>query len=127
QREIRDLVAHADFDLSNKKITCKDMIMPSSQGGKVNMQKFMKYKSALAILYRAYLVFIKQINDKKEIKKLNTVLDESVYRLSNSSQNSLTIKILNDLFTIKKKTLSDQGSNDIEISFRSEEHTSELQ
>lgn len=115
QREIRDLVAHADFDLSNKKITCKDMIMPSSQGGKVNMQKFMKYKSALAILYRAYLVFIKQINDKKEIKKLNTVLDESVYRLSNSPQNSLTIKILNDLFTIEKKPLNAYGNNDVNI------------
>ncbi|ENX33411.1 MULTISPECIES: hypothetical protein [Acinetobacter] len=120
QREIRDLVAHADFDLSNKKITCKDMIMPSSQGGKVNMQEFMKYKSVLAILYRAYFVFIKQNNDEKEIKKLNTVLDESVYRLSKSSQNSLTIKILNDLFTIKKKTLNDQGSNDVEISFSEE-------
>ncbi len=120
QREIRDLVAHADFDLSNKKITCKDMIMPSSQGGKVNMQEFMKYKSVLAILYRAYFVFIKQNNDEKEIKKLNTVLDESVYRLSKSSQNSLTIKILNDMFTIKKKTLNDQGSNDVEISFSEE-------
>lgn len=115
QREIRDLLAHADFDLSNKKITCKDMIMPSSQGGRVNMQEFMKYKSALAILYRAYLVFIKQNIDEKEIKKLNTVLDDSVYRLSNSSQNSLTIKILNDLFTIEKKALNAYGNNDVDI------------
>lgn len=29
QREIRDLLAHANFDLSNKKITCRDMIMSS--------------------------------------------------------------------------------------------------
>lgn len=120
QREIRDLLAHADFDLSNRKITCKDMIMPSLQGGKVHMQEFMKYKSALAILYRAYLVFIKQNIDEKEIKKLNTVLDDSVYRLSNSSQNSLIIKILKDLFTIEKKTLNDQRSNNIEISFSEE-------
>lgn len=115
QREIRDLLVHADFDLSNKKITCKDMIMSSHQRGKVNMHAYMKYKNTIAILYRAYLVSIKQNPEDKEIKELNTVLEESVFRLSTSSQSTLTIKMLNDLFTIEKKPLNAHGNNDIFI------------
>lgn len=115
QREIRDLLAHADFDLSNKRITCRDMIMSSMQRGKVNMHAFMKYKNTLAILYRAYLVFIKQNTSENEIKKLNAILDESIFRLSTSPQNTLTIKILKDLFTIEKKPLNVHGNNDVDI------------
>ena len=115
QREIRDLLVHADFDLSNKKITCKDMIMSSHRHGKVNMHAYMKYKNTLAILYRAYLVFKRQNNDDKEIKKLNTIMEESIYRLSISSQNIMTIKILKDLFTIEKRPLNACGNNDIDI------------
>lgn len=115
QREIRDLLTHADFDLSNKKIICKDMIMFSHQRGKVNIHAYMKYKNTIAILYRAYLVSIKQDKDDNEIKKLNTVLEESIFRLSTSSQNSLTIKLLKDLFTIEKKPLNTCGNNDVDI------------
>lgn len=75
----------------------------------------MKYKNTIAILYRAYLVSIKQKNDDKEIKKINTVLDESVFRLSTSAQNTLTIKLLNGLFTIEKKPVNAYGNNDVEI------------
>lgn len=115
QREIRDLLVHADFDLSNKKITCKDMIMSSPRHGRVNMHAYMKYKNTLAILYRAYLVFKRQNNDDKEIKKLNTIMEESIYRLSISSQNIMTINILKDLFTIEKRPLNAYGNNDIDI------------
>jgi len=120
QREIRDLVAHTDFDLSNQKITCKDMIKPSHQHGKVNMHGLMKYKNTIAILYRAYLTFIEKKNDEIEIKKLNTILDESIFRLSTTSQNTLTIKILKDLFTVVKRPLNAYGSNDIEVIFSEE-------
>jgi len=115
QREIRDLLAHADFDLSNKRITCKDMIMSSMQRGKVNMHAFMKYKNTIAILYRAYLVSIKQNTSENEIKKLNTILDESIFRISTSPENTLTIKILKDLFIIEKKPLNIHGNNDVDI------------
>jgi len=120
QREIRDLLTHADFDLSNQKIICKDMIMSSHQRGKVNMHAYMKYKNTIAILYRAYLVSITQNHDDKEIKKLNTVLEESIFRLSTSSQNTLTIKILKDLFTVEKKLLNAYGNNDVDILFSEE-------
>ncbi|WP_410487373.1 hypothetical protein [Acinetobacter indicus] len=89
--------------------------MSSHQRGKVNMHAYMKYKNTIAILYRAYLVSIKPIYDDKEIKKLNTVLDESIFRLSNSSQNTLTIKILTDLFTVEKKPFNANGNNDVNI------------
>lgn len=115
QREIRDLLAHADFDLSNKRITCRDIIMSSMQRGKVNMHAFMKYKNTIAVLYRAYLVSIKQNTSENEIKKLNAMLDESIFRLSTSSQNTLTIKILKELFTIEKKPLNIHGNNDLDI------------
>lgn len=120
QREIRDLVAHTDFDLSNQKITCKDMIKPPHQHGKVNIHGLMKYKNTIAILYRAYLTFIEKKTNEIEIKKLNTVLDESIFRLSTASQNTLTIKILKDLFTIVKKPKNAYGSNDVEVIFSEE-------
>lgn len=75
----------------------------------------MKYKNTIAILYRAYLVFIKQNTSENEIKKLNAMLDESIFRLSTSPQNTLTIKIVKDLFTIEKKTLNTYGNNDVDI------------
>lgn len=120
QREIRDLLSHSDFDLSNKKITCKDMLLSSQQRGRVNMQEFMKYKNTIAILYRAYLISVEMNPNENEIKKLNTVLDESVYRLRSSDQDSLTIKILKDLFTVVKKPLNAYGNNDVEIIFSEE-------
>lgn len=120
QREIRDLVAHTDFDLSSQKITCKDMIKPSHQHGKVNMHGLMKYKNTIAILYRAYLTFIEKKTNEIEIKKLNTILDESIFRLSTASQNTLTIKILKDLFTVVKKPQNAYGSNDVEVIFSEE-------
>lgn len=120
QREIRDLLSHSDFDLSNKKITCKDMLLSSQQRGRVNMQGFMKYKNTIAILYRAYLISVEINPNENEIKKLNTVLDESVYRLRSSDQGSLTIKILKDLFTVVKKPLNAYGNNDVEVIFSEE-------
>lgn len=120
QREIRDLVAHTDFDLSSQKITCKDMIKPSHQHGKVNIHGLMKYKNTIAILYRAYLTFIEKKTNEIEIKKLNTILDESIFRLSATSQNTLTIKILKDLFTVVKRPLNAYGSNDVEVIFSEE-------
>ncbi|MDV5175964.1 hypothetical protein QM090_18010 [Acinetobacter baumannii] len=120
QREIRDLVAHTDFDLSSQKITCKDMIKPSHQHGKVNVHGLMKYKNTIAILYRAYLTFIEKKTNEIEIKKLNTILDESIFRLSTASQNTLTIKILKDLFTVVKKPQNAYGSNDVEVIFSEE-------
>ncbi|HCQ9537832.1 TPA: hypothetical protein OMP89_003189 [Acinetobacter baumannii] len=120
QREIRDLVVHTDFDLSSQKITCRDMIKPSHQHGKVNMHGLMKYKNTIAILYRAYLTFIEKKTNEVEIKKLNTVLDESIYRLSTSPQNTLTMKILKDLFTVVKRPLNVYGSNDVEVIFSEE-------
>lgn len=115
QREMRDLLAQVDFDLPNKKITCRDMFSSYQQESKLNMHAYMKYKNTIAILYRAYLVSVKQNNDDKDIKKLNTVLDESVFRLSSTSQNTLTIKILKDLFTVEKKASNDYGNNDVDI------------
>lgn len=120
RREIRDLLTHPDFDLSNKKIICKDMIMPSQQTGRLNMDSYMKYKNAIAILYRAHLVSVEKNSDEKEIKRLNTILDESIYRLQSSGQNALTIKILKNLFTIVKKPLNTYGHNDVEIVFSEE-------
>lgn len=120
QREIQDLLTHSDFDLSNKKITCKDMLMSSQQRGSLNMYGFMKYKNTIAILYRAYLVSVEMNANENEIKKLNTVLDESVYRLRSSNQDSLTIKILEDLFTVVKKPLNTSGNNDVEVFFSEE-------
>lgn len=120
QREIRDLVAHTDFDLSSQKITCKDMIKPSHQHGKVNIHGLMKYKNTIAILYRAYLTFIEKKTNEIEIKKLNTILDESIFRLSATSQNTLTIKILKDLFTVVKRPVNAYGSNDVEVIFSEE-------
>jgi len=120
QREIRDLISHSDFDLSNKRITCKDMLLSSQQRGRVNMQGFMKYKNTIAILYRAYLSSVEMNPNENEIKKLNTVLDESVYRLRSSDQGSLTIKILKDLFTVVKKPLNAYGNNDVEVIFSEE-------
>lgn len=120
QRGIRDLLSHSDFDLSNKKITCKDMLLSSQQRGRVNMQGFMKYKNTIAILYRAYLISVEINPNENEIKKLNTVLDESVYRLRSSHQDSLTIKILKDLFTVVKKPLNAYGNNDVEVIFSEE-------
>src|SRR5690606_18236 len=86
KREIQDLLTHSDFDLSNKKITCKDMLMCSQQHGRLNMHGFMKYKNTIAILYRAYLVLVEMNANENEIKKLNTALDESVYRLRSSNK-----------------------------------------
>lgn len=120
QREIRDLVAHTDFDLSNQKITCRDMIKPSHQHSKVNMHGLMKYKNTIAILYRAYLTFIEIKTNELEIKKLNTVLDESIFRLSTTPQNTLTIKILKYLFTVVKRPLNAYGSHDVEVIFSEE-------
>lgn len=120
QREIRDLLSHSDFSLSNKKITCQDMLLSSQQRGRVNMQGFMKYKNTIAILYRAYLISVEINPHENEIKKLNTVLDESVYRLRSSDQDSLTIKILKDLFTVVKKPLNAYGNNDVEVIFSEE-------
>lgn len=120
QREIRDLLAHSDFDLSHRKIICKDMIMPSKQIGRLNMGEYMKYKSVIAILYRAYLVYVDNNTNEHGIKKLNTILDESVYRLQSNEQNSLTFKILKNLFTIMKKPLNAHGHNDVEVIFSEE-------
>ena len=120
QREIKDLLTHSDFDLSNKKITCKDMLLSCKQRGRVNMQGFMKYKNTIAILYRAYLISVEMNPNENEIKKLNTVLDESVYRLRSSDQGSLIIKILKDLFTVVKKPLNAYGNNDVEVIFSEE-------
>lgn len=120
QREIRHLLSHSDFDLSNKRITCKDMLLSSQQRGRVNMQGFMKYKNTIAILYRAYLSSVEMNPNENEIKKLNTILDESVYRLRSSDQGSLTIKILKDLFTAVKKPLNAYGNNDVEVIFSEE-------
>ena len=89
--------------------------MSSHQLGKVNMHAYMKYKNTIAILYRAYVVSIKQNPDDKEIKKLNTILEESIFRLSTSSQSTLTIKMLNDLFTVEKKPSNAYGNNDVVI------------
>lgn len=120
QREIRDLLAHSDFDLSHRKIICKDMIMPSKQIGRLNMGEYMKYKSVIAILYRAYLVYVDNNTNEHGIKKLNTILDESVYRLQSNEQNSLKFKILKNLFTIMKKPLNAHGHNDVEVIFSEE-------
>ena len=120
QREIRDLLTHSDFDLSNKKITCKDMLLSSQQQCRLNMQEFMKYKNTIAILYRAYLLSVEMNSNENEIKKLNTIIDESVYRLRSSDQSSLTVKILKDLFTIVKKPLNAYGNNDVEVIFSEE-------
>lgn len=120
QREIRNLLTHSDFDLSNRKITCKDMLISSQQRGRLNMHGFMKYKNTIAILYRAYLALVEMNANENEIKKLNTVLDESVYRLRSSDQDSLTVKILKDLFTVVKKPLNTSGNNDVEVIFSEE-------
>lgn len=120
QREIRDLLTHPDFDLSNRKIICKDMLMSSLQAGRLNMQVYMKYKTAIAILYRAYLISVEKNIHESEIKRLNTILDESVYRLQSTGQDSLTFKILKDLFIIVKKPLNAYGKNDVEIIFSEE-------
>lgn len=93
------------------------MIMSSQQRGKVNMHGFMKYKNTIAILYHAYLIFVQMNTNGNEIKKLNTILDESIFRLRSTPQNTLTIKILKDLFTIVKKFLNAYGKNVMLILF----------
>ena len=120
QREIRDLLTHSDFDVSNRKIICKDMLISSPQAGRLNMQVYMKYKTAIAILYRAYLISVEKNIHESEIKRLNTILDESVYRLQSTGQDPLTFKILKDLFMIVKKPLNADGNNDVEIIFSEE-------
>lgn len=120
QREIRDLLTHSDFDVSNRKIICKDMLISSPQAGRLNMQVYMKYKTAIAILYRAYLISVEKNIHESKIKRLNTILDESVYRLQSTGQDPLTLKILEDLFMIVKKPLNADGNNDVEIIFSEE-------
>ena len=120
QREIQDLLTHSDFDVSNRKIICKDMLISSPQAGRLNMQVYIKYKTAIAILYRAYLVSVEKNIHESKIKRLNTILDESVYRLQSTGQDPLTLKILKDLFMIVKKPLNVDGNNDVEIIFSEE-------
>ncbi|MEV4849941.1 hypothetical protein [Acinetobacter lwoffii] len=120
QREIQDLLTHSDFDISNRKIICKNMLISSPQAGRLNMQVYMKYKTAIAILYRAYLISVEKNIHESEIKRLNTILDESVYRLQSTGQDPLTFKILKDLFMIVKKPLNAYGKHDVEIIFSEE-------
>lgn len=120
QREIRDLLTHPDFDLSNRKIICKDMLISSPQASRLNTQVYMKYKTAIAILYRAYLISVEKNIHEIEIKRLNIILDESAYRLQSTGQDPLTFKILKDLFMILKKPLNAYGNNDVEILFSEE-------
>lgn len=58
--------------------------------------------------------------NENEIKKLNTALDEPVYRLRISNQYSITIKNLKNLFTVVKKPLNTSGNNDVEVIFSKE-------
>jgi len=58
--------------------------------------------------------------NENEIKKLNTALDEPVYRLRISNQYSITIKNLKNLFTVVKKPLNTSGNNDVEVIFSEE-------
>lgn len=120
QREIRDLLTHSDFDVSNRKIICKDMLISSPQAGRLNMQVYIKYKTVIAILYRAYLISVEKNIHESKIKRLNTILDESAYRLQSTGQDPLTLKILKDLFMIVKKPLNADGNNDVEIIFSEE-------
>src|SRR5690606_7288796 len=89
QREIRDLLSHSDFDLSNKKTTCKAMLLSSQQRGTANMLGFMNYKHTIPILYRAYLISVEINPNENEAKKLTTVLYQPVYRRRSSDHGSL--------------------------------------
>lgn len=120
QREIRDLLTHSDFDVSNRKIICKDMLISFPQAGRLNMQVYIKYKTVIAILYRAYLISVEKNIHESKIKRLNTILDESAYRLQSTGQDPLTLKILKDLFMIVKTPLNADGNNDVEIIFSEE-------
>ena len=96
------------------------MLISFPQAGRLNMQVYIKYKTVIAILYRAYLISVEKNIHESKIKRLNTILDESAYRLQSTGQDPLTLKILKDLFMIVKKPLNADGNNDVEIIFSEE-------
>jgi len=74
----------------------------------------------ITLFFYYYLISVEMNANENEIKKLNTALDEPVYRLRISNQYSITIKNLKNLFTVVKKPLNTSGNNDVEVIFSKE-------
>lgn len=118
--EIKAILEHNVFDATHKKITISPLYLKGPRQALLNSFGYMQVKNSIAILYRAYLVFIKKKTDEKELKELNKILDVTLMKLSLNGSDAGFITILDGLFVIKKLEANDEGNNDAEVHFNEE-------
>lgn len=113
--ELKAIISNPSFDANKKLFNITPLYLKNPKQALLSQVGYMQVKNLIAILYRAYLVFIKNEPNEKILKRLNRDVDIALMKLSLNGSDAGFLTILDDLFELKKLPANENGHNDAQV------------